>query len=130
MVDTPQLDVNIDAYALHQNLSPGDLLFNMRWNVYLARGTPSYIDRIRDLKSFVESHPKIIDDKEYKEDIAKTVYEKPDPDKIIIANRTPGGDPSKVPMIQETDWDAVLYAIDKVCGKYNLTWVSMPVEVL
>ena len=127
---TPELPKDASNYDMRQNLSPGDLLFNMRWNVYLARGTPAYVDRIKDLQTFIESHPKVKDDKEYREAIQKAEYEKPDPVETIRALRTPGADPAKVKMIKEIDWDLVLYAIDQVCGKHNLTWVTMDLEII
>jgi hypothetical protein len=124
------VEFDVSNLAISQNLSPGDLLFNMRWNVYLAKGTPLYGLRIEELKSFVESHPKVHEDDDYKDEIENAYEEIPDPEEEMILSRTPGGDPEKAKKIKQINYDKVIMAIDGVCSRHSLTWTSIPTETL
>jgi hypothetical protein len=124
------VEFDVSSLAISQNLSPGDLLFNMRWNVYLAKGTPIYPLRIMELKSFVESHPQVIADETYIEDIKKAVLMVDDPKDRINKLREPGGDITKVKQVEEIDYDKIIIAIDAVCARHALTWTSIPTETL
>jgi hypothetical protein len=127
---TGTVEFDVSSLAISQNLSPGDLLFNMRWNIYLAKGTPLYELRIDELKSFVESHPKVQIDDTYQQEILLAYEMIEDPKDKIRLLRTPGGNLKDVNKIKAVDYDKIITAIDAVCSRHSLTWTSVPTEVL
>ena len=102
----------------------------MRWNVYLATGTPLYNLRINELKSFVESHPKVHEDDDYHQEVTLAYNLIDDPKDRIRLLREPLGDVTKAKKVKEIDWERIMTAIDAVCARHALTWTSIPTETL
>lgn len=85
-------------------------------------GSPFYKDRVKILLRTIESHPKIIKDKEYWEEMKTAVKMVDDKKAKIRILREPGMDNKKIPKIEEIDYEKIDEIARKYLAKHSLTF--------